>query len=101
MDLFMIWPMDQFYKDYEKLEPIGHGQYGEVFSAKPLSKKIQESVNSSIVAVKFLKCKRASEKLRIRDEIDILKDLHHDNILKLLGAYEQNDEFIEVLEYLR
>lgn len=97
---FDIGPFQQFFKDYEKLEPIGSGQYGEVYKGRRLKKC---SENSPItVAVKFMKCNRASEKLRIRDEIDILKELNHDNILKLVGAYESEaDEFIEVFEYLR
>ena len=48
-----------------------------------------------------LKCKRASEKLRIRDEIDILQDLNHENVIKMISAYEDHDNFIQVLEYLR
>ena len=109
---FDIGPFQQFFKDYEKLEPIGRGQYGEVYKARRLKKSPDSrhctsgstgSPDSPLnVAVKFMKCNRASEKLRIRDEIDILKELNHDNILKLVGAYESEaDEFIEVFEYLR
>ena len=32
--LFMLWPMSQFEKDFDKLEKIGEGQYGKVFSVK-------------------------------------------------------------------
>ena len=32
--LFTIWPMSQFEKDFEKIEKIGEGQYGKVFSVK-------------------------------------------------------------------
>lgn len=99
LQYFDIGPFQQFFKDYEKLEPIGRGQYGEVYKARRLKKSLDSPL---IVAVKFMKCNRASEKLRIRDEIDILKELNHDNILKLVGAYEsESDEFIEVFEYLR
>ena len=48
-----------------------------------------------------LQCKRASEKLRIRDEIDILQDLNHENVIKLFSAYEDHENFVQVLEYLR
>ena len=93
---FEIWPYKQFEKDYEVKEAIGQGQYGEVFSAIT-KQKLQEST----VAVKFQKCKRASEKLRIRDEIEILKTLSHDNIITIFGAYEDHEQFVQVLEYLR
>ena len=91
---FAIWPLEKFGKDYEVICPIGQGQYGEVYSAV-------EKATTAKVAVKFLKCKRASEKLRIRDEIDILKDIKHDNVIRLLGAYESHDQCVQVLEYLR
>ena len=32
--LFAIWPMSQFEKDFEKIEKIGEGQYGKVFGVK-------------------------------------------------------------------
>ena len=95
---FEIWPIGQFEKDYDVQEAIGQGQYGEVFLGK---KKSNRSILSSNVAIKFLKCSRASEKLRIRDEIDILRDLDHENIIKLVSAYEDHDKFIQVLEHLR
>ena len=85
---FEIWPFEQFEKDYEVKEAIGHGQYGEVFSAIA-KQKLQKPTT---VAVKFLKCKRACEKLRIRDEIDVLKTLNHDNVIKIYGAYENHDQ---------
>jgi serine/threonine protein kinase len=105
LDQFVIWPLQQFAKDYEVIgDSIGQGQYGQVFTAKPSKTSCTVtgiSRNYSTVAVKFLKCKKASEKLRIRDEIDVLKDMTHDNVVTLLGAYEAQDQFIQILEYLR
>ena len=101
VDQFTIWPIKQFYKDFQILEPIGQGQYGEVFKAKMISSREPiKDISKEIVAVKILKCSRASEKLRIKDEIELLKDLQHDNVLKLIAAYEKSDEIIQVLEYL-
>ena len=101
VDQFTIWPVKQFYKDFQILEPIGQGQYGEVFKAKLISAREQiKDISKEIVAVKILKCSRASEKLRIKDEIELLKDVQHDNVVKLIGAYEKCDEIIQVLEYL-
>ncbi len=53
------------------------------------------------VAVKFLNCERAVEKLRPRQEIEILSDLNHPNVLRLIGAYEDEALFIQVFEFLR
>lgn len=90
-----IWPIERFEKDYNVIESIGQGQYGEVFSA------VSTNTEQKKVAVKFMKCQKASEKLRVRDEIDILKDLNHPNVIKIFGAYEDHDQFILTLEHLR
>jgi len=90
----IIWPIEKFKNDFEVIELIGQGQYGEVFSAN------YKRNDNATVAVKFLKCKKASEKLRIRDEIDILKELKHDNVIQLFGAYEDHCQFVQVLEHL-
>ncbi len=42
-----------------------------------------------------MRCERASEKLRVRDEIDILRRLDHPNVLKLEAAFEDEDTFIQ------
>ena len=91
---FVIWPLSRFHQEYVVQEPLGHGQFGEVLLAKRRTDSVQ-------VAAKILKhCSKAREKLRIRDEIDILQSLNHPNIIGLLGAYEDSNDFILVLEYL-
>ncbi len=40
-------------------------------------------------------CERASEKLRVRDEIDLLRGLDHPNVLRLVAAHEDEDTFIQ------
>ena len=92
--MFIIWPLEKFKSDYETIESIGQGQYGEVFS-------VLEKKRNFIAAAKFQKCKRAAEKLRVRDEVDLLKDLDHDNVIKFISAYEDQDQFVQVLEHLR
>ena len=51
--------------------------------------------NSNEKAAKLLRCERASEKLRVRDEIDILRRLDHPNVLRLVAAHEDEDTFIQ------
>ena len=53
------------------------------------------------VAVKVLNCPRAFDKLRPRQELELLQDLKHPNILRLVGAYEDDEIFIQVFEFLR
>ena len=52
-------------------------------------------------AVKILNCPRAFDKLKPRQELELLQELHHPNILRLIGAYEDDDIFIQVFEFLR
>ena len=53
------------------------------------------------MAVKVLNCPRAFDKLRPRHELELLQDLRHPSILRLIGAYEDADIFIQVFEFLR
>jgi serine/threonine protein kinase len=67
-----------------------------------LSIDLLSSVNDGEnVAIKFLNCEKAVEKLRPRQEIELLCNLDHPNILRLVGAYEDSDLFIQVFEFLR
>ena len=42
-----------------------------------------------------MRCAKAAEKLRVRDEIEILGGFDHPNVLKLIGAYEDSDQFVQ------
>ena len=46
-------------------------------------------------ASKLMVCTRASEKLRARDEIDILKRFDHQNVIKIIEAFEDDENFIQ------
>ena len=87
-----IWPMLKFDADYSTLEKIGQGKYGEVFrieerAAAPGGKRVR--------AAKVMRCARAAEKLRVRDEIEIMAGFDHPNVLRLIGAYEDSDQFVQ------
>ena len=87
-----IWPMLKFDADYSTLEKIGQGKYGEVFrieerAALPGGKRVR--------AAKVMRCARAAEKLRVRDEIEIMAGFDHPNVLRLIGAYEDSDQFVQ------
>ena len=84
-----IWPILKFDADYSTLEKIGQGKYGEVFRIEERGGK------GEVRAAKVMLCARAAEKLRVRDEIEILADFDHPNVLNLIGAYEDSDKFIQ------
>ena len=91
-----IWPILKFDADYSTLEKIGQGKYGEVF-------RIEERGGGGggdgrggrVRAAKVMRCARAAEKLRVRDEIEIMGGFDHPNVLKLIGAYEDSDQFVQ------
>ena len=65
-DTLIIWPLKKFHDEYKTQRILGQGQYGEVLLAEH-RKSLQK------VAAKVSNCSKAKDKLRIRDEIDILK----------------------------
>ena len=83
-----IWPLLKFESDYELLDKIGEGKFGEVF-------KVENRKTFEIRAAKFMKCSKASEKLKVRDEIDLLHEFDHQNILKLVAAFEDSENFVQ------
>merc|ERR1711893_319541 len=58
----------------------------------------------AVFAAKHVQCRRASEKTRLVEEVDILKSLDHPNIMKLYRAFKDeestDDEVVLILEYL-
>ena len=90
----VIWPLRLFEDKFKVLEPLGQGQFGDVQLA-------EDKRSQNQVAVKFLKCSTAREKLRIREELDILQSLKHPNIIQIMGAFEDANDFVMIFECLR
>ena len=51
-----------------------------------------------VFAAKHIVCKRASERKRVREEIDILREVRHDKLIRLHSAYQDNDKIVQVLD---
>uniref|UniRef100_A0A7S1QPG5 non-specific serine/threonine protein kinase n=1 Tax=Neobodo designis TaxID=312471 RepID=A0A7S1QPG5_NEODS len=83
-------------EDYHVVELIGEGGFGKVYRARRRGTGL-------VVAMKFIVKKGKNEKeLRsLRQEIDILTSLNHDNIVMLLDAFETQTEFVVVMEYAK
>lgn len=80
---------------YDRLEKIGEGAYGIVYKAK-------DNVTMAIVAQKRIRLENEEEGVpctAIR-EISLLKELRHDNIVKLLDVCHTDRKLILVFEYL-
>ena len=92
-------------QNFNKTKPLQVGMFTPSKTSRicrHLSIDLLSSVNDGEnVAIKFLNCEKAVEKLRPRQEIELLCNLDHPNILRLVGAYEDSDLFIQVFEFLR
>eukprot|EP00906_Rhabdomonas_costata_P025024 RCo035864 len=81
-------------ENYIVLELIGEGSFGKVYKAR-------RKFTGHVVAMKFITKKNKTEKelKNLRQEIEILTKLNHDNIILLLDWFETPGEFCVVMEY--
>ncbi|KAI3444892.1 hypothetical protein Pfo_001557 [Paulownia fortunei] len=80
---------------YEKLEIIGYGGFGEVYKYKDLK-------NNEIVAIKWIPFDDKDEGLpyEVLSEISLLKELDHGNVVRLFDVVDREDGFYLVFEHL-
>ena len=73
--------------DYNVLEFIGEGSFAKVYRGR-------KKYTGQIVALKFISKLNKSEKelKSLKYEIEILRSLHHENIIQLLDSYETDKE---------
>ncbi|XP_014679257.1 PREDICTED: serine/threonine-protein kinase 36-like isoform X2 [Priapulus caudatus] len=81
-------------EDYHILDMIGEGSFGKVYRGRKL-------YTTQIVALKFIpKIGRSTRDLtNLRHEIDIMKSLQHENIVRTLDAFETETEVVAVTDY--
>jgi len=78
---------------YKLLDLVGQGKFGVVYKAESKSNPDQ------LFAIKIVKCINAEDKKLIMDEVKILKDLDHPNIIKYYEAIEEDPYVFIVTEY--
>lgn len=49
-------------------------------------------------AGKFIRCIKSKDKEKVLEEIEIMKELHHPKLLRLIAAFENQREMIIVME---
>ena len=81
-------------KRFEKLEVIGNGAFGVVT-------KCRDKETGDIVAIKMMKQKYTSfeECLQLK-EVKSLRKIKHENVIKLLQVFRENDNLYLVFEYI-
>ena len=82
-------------KDYEILEVLGKGGFGEV-------KKVVHKLTQDVRAMKIIKKEKCDEAFlaALNNEIKILKQLDHPHIVNLYEIYQDNKNIYLVTEYL-
>ena len=79
--------------DYQKLKLLGKGSFGEVWL-------VQHKVLGKKFAMKIIEQSPYFDTNQIVNEINILKQLDHPNILKVLEFHLTNDKFYIITDYL-
>jgi serine/threonine protein kinase len=80
---------------YEPGEELGRGAFGQVFKGTDIK-------TGEVVAIKEISLSGMSPD-RLKDimlEIDLLKNLNHDNIVKYIGFYKTRSHLDIILEYM-
>ncbi|KAJ0750557.1 putative protein kinase ULK-Fused family [Helianthus annuus] len=81
-------------ENYHVIELVGEGSFGKVYKGR-------RKFTGQTVAMKFILKHGKSEKdiQNLRQEIEILRKLKHENIIQMLDSFESPQEFCVVTEF--
>ncbi|XP_026016877.1 mitogen-activated protein kinase kinase kinase kinase 2-like isoform X3 [Astatotilapia calliptera] len=78
--------------DYELIHRIGCGTYGDVFKARNIR-------TSELAAIKIVKLDSGDDITPIQQEITMMKECKHKNIVAYFGSYHRNTKLWICMEY--
>ncbi|CAG5863133.1 unnamed protein product [Menidia menidia] len=81
------------YYTINKDEVLGGGRFGQVH-------KCTETSSGLTLAAKIIKAKSQKEKDVVRNEIQVMNQLNHANLIQLYAAFESRHDIILVMEYV-
>ncbi|XP_059620294.1 muscle M-line assembly protein unc-89-like, partial [Phlebotomus argentipes] len=88
-----VAPGGDFKSRFEMLEELGKGRFGVVY-------KVVERDTSRTLAAKVIKCIKSKDRVKVQEEISIMKSLQHPKLLQLAATFETTKEIIMVMEYI-
>lgn len=80
-----------FRSRFEIFEELGKGRFGIVH-------KVIEKESGATLAAKIIKCIKAIDRKKVREEIEIMELLNHPKLLQLSASFETQKEIIMVME---
>ncbi|XP_050080145.1 mitogen-activated protein kinase kinase kinase kinase 5 [Anopheles maculipalpis] len=78
--------------EYELIHKIGSGTYGDVYKAKKLQ-------SNELAAIKVIKLEQGDDIQIIQQEILMMRDCRHSNIISYYGSYMRHDKLWICMEY--
>ncbi|KZV30122.1 cysteine-rich receptor-like protein kinase 3-like [Dorcoceras hygrometricum] len=78
--------------NFSRETKLGEGSYGEVFKAT--------LKNGNMVAVKKLNISNKSAEREFESEVRLISNVHHRNLVRLLGCCKKGSELLLVYEYM-
>ena len=86
----------ELHKDLKFIKEIDHGAFGKVINALDIK-------NNLDLAIKVINKSGANTQLikQMKEEIVILKNLNHENIVKFYGYLETNSQLLIKMEYIK
>jgi len=79
--------------EYELLEFLGRGKFGEV-------KKCREKSTKHLLAAKFIQIHKEQDRIEACNEIEIMKALQHPRLLQLYDAFDTKNDICLIMELI-
>ena len=83
-------------QDFEIIKELGCGSFGRVF----LARHIKTKVKYAIKAIDKQNKTNIEEKPYFRRELEVMYKIHHPNVVKLFGHFEDNKYCYFIMEYI-
>ena len=83
-------------KDFDILKELGCGSFGRVFLARHKKTKVQYAIK----AIDKKNKTNIEEKPYFRRELEVMYKIHHPNVVKLFGHFEDNSYCYFIMEYI-